>query len=159
MRLNIHRFIPISIIALAACLAACSPGNSAKYAKFVNISSAGWAENEYCEFTPVTDSIFAYNPKEKYNLVLAVRYADNYPFADLYLNIASNAPLPADRRLNLFKGNRWQGQASYGLITFTDTLAKAITLPPDLNIKISPAMNRPLVGGIMSVGIIISPAK
>ncbi|MBD5232040.1 MAG: gliding motility lipoprotein GldH [Bacteroidales bacterium] len=131
--------------------------------QFVELPSAGWDEDVYCEFpTARTDSSLFANPAERYDVILAIRHTEEYPYRDLYLNVESNpqAQLPKEVHLTL-AGNsgKWTGKGLYGLYTVTDTLARDIPLPALLNASVGQNMRRGNIPGIVNVGLIIQRSK
>ncbi len=151
------------LILLVICIVSCSHGRHTVYSQFVDIPSDGWAENEYCEFvTAEADSTLFADAAGRYDVILAVRHSDAYPFTDLYLSLSSSpdCKLPQELHLNLASGaGKWLGPGSHGIYTFTDTIATGVTLSPALRLKVSQAMNRPILPGILNIGLIINSSQ
>lgn len=144
------------------CMSSCSGDREPVFSQFVDIPSSGWDAPLYCEFaTARRDSAMFVDSARRYDVVLVVRHTEAYPFADLYLSLASmpEAELPAERRIILAsEGGYRKGINAHGIYTVADTIARGISLPRLFNLKVSHAMRRDAVEGIVNVGVVILPS-
>lgn len=133
------------------------------YSSFVDIPATGWDAREYCEFpTASADSTLFANHSARYDVTMVVRHSTEYPFSDLFLSLDAHptCKLPSSIKLDLAdESGSWIGNEARGLVTYTHSLARNISLPELLNIKVSQDMNRPLLPGVLSIGILITPTS
>lgn len=131
--------------------------------QFVDLPSSEWEEGVYCEFpTATTDSALFDNPAACYDVIVAVRHTDSYPFNTLFLTLDCRpaVKLPAEIDMRLADSNgKWTGSGLYGVYTATDTVAKGIKLPRCLSVSVGQNMHRGSLPGIVNVGLIIVPSS
>ena len=91
------------------------------YSGFVDIPPSGWACDEYCGFeTAALDSALFRDSVARYDIVLAVRHTDSYPYSDLWLVSRQGdlpvAALPDTIHMRLAdKSGRWLGRDNKGI--------------------------------------------
>lgn len=117
----------------------------------------------YCDFaTARQDSAMFADSGRRYDVVIVVRHTEDYPYADLYLSLSSvpEAHLPAERRIDMTsRAGGMSGKNAHGIYTVADTVARGVRLPRLFDLKISQAMRRERIPGIVNVGVVIVPAS
>ncbi len=161
-RRNSRNIIRSLVLGMMTCLSSCSGDREPVFSEFVDIPSSGWDAPLYCDFaTARRDSAMFADSARRYDVILVVRHTEAYPFADLYLSLASvpEAELPSERRIVLAKeGGTRVGINAHGIYTVADTIAREIALPQLFNLKVSQAMRRDALEGIVNVGVVILPS-
>lgn len=115
---------------------------------------------EFCEYDiDLRNSPRTKSASDCYDIVVAVRHTEKYPFADLFLSLSSTPglPLPSELRMAITgSSGGWLGRGALGVYTVTDTLARHIILPDSACLRIGQSMHRDKVPGILDVGVIIT---
>lgn len=164
MRLfNSKYLLTLSLVGIVALLSACSGGKTPVYSQFVDIPTAGWDSPLYCDFaTARQDSALFSDSARRYDVVIVVRHTDEYPYADLYISLSSTpfSCMPAERRINMASRTAGRpGKSAHGIYTVADTVARGISLPRLFDMKVSQAMRRERLPGIVNVGVVILPSS
>lgn len=145
---------------VAACLlGSCGREGAVVYSQFADITPKGWNDGEYCRFeTALQDSSIFADPSHRYDVDVTLRLSDAYPLRSLTMNLQATPGTALPREITIptvSPSGEWYGTDAHGLHTITYTAAKDISLPPCFQATVSPAMNRPRLPGVVSVGITI----
>lgn len=153
-----------AILLVAVSLASCT-GADTVYSSFVDIPSPGWKADEYCDFATVDfDSALFVSKSERYDVIIAIRHTDDYPYSDLWLlsgqDDAAFKPVPDTIHLNLSgRDGLWRGKSGKGICLFTDTIAKSVEIPQFYSLRLRHAMPTPVLNGMIGVGVIINKSE
>lgn len=147
-----------------AALISCSRSDVV-YSSFVDIPAQGWATDEYCDFpTAQLDSTLFVDKAARYDLILAVRHTERYPFSDLWLLTQQDerrvAELPDTIHLTLADpSGSWRGRSAKGIYMYTDTVARGVAVPELYDLRLRPDMSVPVIEGLLGIGLIIEKSK
>lgn len=152
------------MLLLAVSLASCT-GADTVYSSFVDIPSPGWRADEYCGFATVDfDSALFRSKAARYDVILAIRHTDDYPYSDIWIltdqEDAALRPLPDTLHLALSgRDGLWRGKMGKGICLFTDTIAKSVEIPEYYSLRLRHAMPVPVLNGMIGVGVIINKSE
>ena len=152
------RLVPLTLTsAILLCLGACTPGHNG-YSAFENIPTHGWLYGDTLSFAPdslIHDSVMTAR------LNLAVRHGNNYPYANLWLEVTHTSPAGSTCRdtLNLTLADiygRWQGSGFGASYQFETTVTQATEIDMRAPVTIRHIMRTDTLTGLEQLGISIT---
>lgn len=152
------------IAALAAaitlmCPGACVPGHN-NYSSFATLPDHGWAYADTLKFLPELDDSLA-----RGRIVLAVRHTAAYPYANLWIELSTEADSTGlteartdtiNMRLSDRNG-RWLGRGLGASYQTADTLPAVYTLADSAAVRVRHVMRVDTLADVEQVGIIFIP--
>lgn len=150
-----HRHLISLLAAMTLLLAGCTAGEAIVYDSFADISPRGWESEEYAEFRIELPPDTA----ARYDVDMSVRYDDTYRYTELLasLSCSPSATLPASVQIPLLDSSASPaGNGAHGVYVVSLPLAKGVKLPPHFALAVAPAMNRPILPGVLAIGISIT---
>ncbi len=147
------------MVAIVACLGACSPEHTS-HSDQRSVPKSGWlAETPIYFYPEYGDSTLTYD------VILTIRYTTGYQFKNLNLvvDFVSDKHKVMRRRINFVMADdfgNWQG-SGFGSIYQLSTVVISGIKPQDLHsVVVWPAMEGcKRVQGLSDIGIIVSPSK
>lgn len=142
-------------------LSSCGQDREVVYSRFVDIDPGGWSVEEFCEFnTAEADSSLFADKTARYDVLLAVRHTDDFPYRELYLPAVQSEHvsglLPDTLKVSLASsGGGWRGVHSKGIYVVSDTLLSDVELPQLYFLRLYHAMPDRKLAGLLSIGVII----
>lgn len=149
---RIRRFSTPFFFVLWLTLTACS---DVAYSHFEEIDNNGWKGAEVVNFKPVLEDSTAL-----YDLEIAVRHSNDYPFQNLWLYVAfrENYDIKVDtvQLILADEWGRWHGDGHGVVKTFASPYKKGYKLPEgtSFGVTIRHAMRQDPLQGITDVGLI-----
>ena len=162
-RQQCYALLSVSVLACALLAVACGRHDTV-YSGFVDIPPSGWACDEYCGFeTAALDSALFRDSVARYDIVLAVRHTDSYPYSDLWLVSRQGdlpvAALPDTIHMRLAdKSGRWLGRDNKGIYMYTDTIVRNTCVPELYALQLGHSMPVRQLKGLLGLGLVISRA-
>ena len=148
----------VVIAAAMLLLPACQRKPVMAHSRFVHLPSAGWQQSLPLAFTPEFDDSTAL-----YDITLAVRHSNNYPYRNLSLTVDCIAADSTIDRKNVDlpladEYGNWTGGGFGTLYQATVKLVTATSPSGAYRIVVWPAMRGiDILHGVVDVGIITSP--
>lgn len=143
----------LTLLSLLAIVTACS---NVAFCHFEKIDNNEWREADVLNFKPVLN-----DSTSLYDLEIAVRHTDDYPFQNIWLYVAHreeyNVKIDTLQLILADDWGRWQGDG-HGLVkTFTSLYKGEYKLSKGANfgITIKHAMREDPLPGITDVGLIV----
>lgn len=155
------------LVIAAFCLlgVGCVKSDNVAYSKFLAVSEDGWSRMDCANFLVADgDTIIQLADSTLYDVIMVVRYTNEYPYQQLYLSVeemyhvgefvtdtvAFDIAYPDGRLLGGVQG---------GLHESVDTLRRAVRLSRDYSLTVSHCMSEELLQGVSDVGILIKESK
>ncbi len=158
--------IVIVLAAVALCVCSCRKDPIPVYSSHVNFDSSGWDPLRALEFQPYpVDSLI---DKNGYDVIIYLRYNRRSKLAELPVEIEevalegelADVPRESVRYIKLADEDKNpRGKYSHGIYEIVDTIARDFKIPDGYTLTLSHSLPQGNTSGLMSLGIVMSPAK
>lgn len=152
-----HVLAAATALLVAVAMASCHrPPTQAERSKYFAIATDGWAYGDTLLWTPA-DSASA----DTANVIVALRHANDYPYANIWLECSHYAPgdtAPSLDTINIWLADeygRWHGSGIGVGYQLTDTALRLTPIDLSRPIGMRHVMRVDVLPGIEQVGLIV----
>lgn len=152
-----HTIAAAIALALVAAMTACHQPPVSERSKYFNIGAEGWAYGDTLFWTPLDSAAI-----DTTNLILALRHANDYPYANIWLEYSYYAPadtVPHTDTINIWLADeygRWLGTGIGVGRQLADTALQHTPIDLSKPIGVRHVMRSDCLTGVEQVGIIIN---
>lgn len=142
---------------MTVAMAACHQPTASERSKYFNIGSEGWTYGDTLVWTPLDSAAI-----DTANLIVALRHANDYPYANIWLECTFYAPedtTPRIDTINIWLADeygRWLGTGIGVGRQITDTALWHTPIDLSKPIGLRHVMRSDCLTGVEQVGIIIN---
>lgn len=143
-------------LALAVAMASCDKPHSPELSNYFNISADGWAYGDTLAWTPLDSAAI-----DTADLIVALRHANDYPYANIWLECSHYAPgdtVPRLDTINIWLADeygRWLGTGIGVGRQLADTALRLAPIDLSQPVAVRHVMRVDCLTGVEQVGLII----